>query len=394
MIRVLLSIFEEDHNIVSAIHYSRYKKLILYYIGNGSEQKGQCYENHHILPRHLYPEYSKYKPNIVRLPAKAHYIAHYLLYKAFKTPGLVFSFNQMRRVSKKYGKTNCRLYESSRIDTIALIKQSNTGRPRTEAQKQASSEKMSGTNCYRHIETGDLRRYKVGDQPECYEPFQKGRIRTQESKDLVGSKHKGRKWMYNPITMEIRFNHELIDGFVLGYDPMRERDVSYLKYLEWYHDPKTKECIRLNANKRSIPDGFIKGRLFNNSGFEKINRPDLLRVLDLQSKKVVMINRGDSDDIRYICTGTTVENTYVFKIGDTIYTSYDTLVKNNPWIPYGVPRNQKMVHVKIPKPHRNQTIARQEFNKIHAGCTLGELGLIVISVLDFNFELLKDKIYV
>lgn len=40
-------------------------------------------EQHHILPRSLYPEFEDEPLNLISLTAKEHYIAHHLLYKAF-----------------------------------------------------------------------------------------------------------------------------------------------------------------------------------------------------------------------------------------------------------------------------------------------------------------------
>lgn len=73
----------------------RYTYRYIMFIESYMNKKQSSYEKHHILPRCLYPEYIKSKWNIIKLPARAHYIAHYLLYKADIDSKLTFAFNMM-----------------------------------------------------------------------------------------------------------------------------------------------------------------------------------------------------------------------------------------------------------------------------------------------------------
>jgi hypothetical protein len=63
-------------------------------------------ENHHILPKCLFPEYVKSKWNMIRLKAYDHYHAHYLLAYT-KHHDLLWALNNMNRLKsinmrKKY----------------------------------------------------------------------------------------------------------------------------------------------------------------------------------------------------------------------------------------------------------------------------------------------------
>lgn len=57
------------------------------------------YEKHHILPRSMFPQYVESEWNIVKLTPRAHYIAHYILWKAVGNRVTLYAFNMMRRSS-------------------------------------------------------------------------------------------------------------------------------------------------------------------------------------------------------------------------------------------------------------------------------------------------------
>ena len=77
-------------------------------------------ERHHILPKSLYPEFTKCKWNIVKLSARKHFIAHMLLYRMFEhnTKGygtMLKATRMMGRHSTDNRYMNSRLYETARI---------------------------------------------------------------------------------------------------------------------------------------------------------------------------------------------------------------------------------------------------------------------------------------
>lgn len=80
-------------------HYlMRYRNMIdaKYHVSDDAP-----WEKHHVLPRSLYPERSKDFGNIVLVPARVHYLLHWLLAKGTNTKQMWFAFNQMNRVIKK-----------------------------------------------------------------------------------------------------------------------------------------------------------------------------------------------------------------------------------------------------------------------------------------------------
>jgi hypothetical protein len=381
-------------NIKSILHLDRYIKLIKYYIDNPciGNQKLGAYEKHHILPRKMWPEYIKESWNLVIMPTKAHYLAHYLLYKAFKNASCVFAFNQMQRISKKQGKSNCRLYQAARHDLAVLIRELNTGRKMSLEIKQAVSARFKGTNLYRNIKNGTHRRFVVGQQLEGWEPFQTGRIRTQQSKDLMRQKMQTKQWQYNPETKEIKFDDVVQAGFIKGYPEWLERDFMYLTDSIWIHNQQTKENMRV-PKTGPLPDGYVIGRYFDNIAFKKINNGNMKKVLNIQSKKYELINKSDFDPYLHSNISLSINKVVLYKYHNKVYITYNDLVTANPHLPVFPSRNAKGINdFVVPKPHLNMTQERRIFCKNYAGCKIVDLALRAIPLLDYEYN--RDEIYV
>lgn len=122
------------------------------------------YENHHILPRSLFPDYSNLKDNPwngVLLTYREHILCHYLIYKHYKKYGttkfeskMMYALNGMLcRNKNKMQYFKSRLYENIKMDvchseeTKYKIKQARklqASTVRTEESKKYMSEKMKG----------------------------------------------------------------------------------------------------------------------------------------------------------------------------------------------------------------------------------------------------------
>lgn len=106
----------EELQIKSYHWLNRYKKLIMLY--ENHPHSNEC-ERHHILPSKVFPEYKKEKWNIVSLPFRVHYLAHYCLYKAVHHKKITSAFICMNTMNKSY--TKSRLYHLSRLQISALM---------------------------------------------------------------------------------------------------------------------------------------------------------------------------------------------------------------------------------------------------------------------------------
>jgi len=109
------------------IYKQRYDKLISHYINNPTEG---FVEKHHIIPKCMGGDDSK--QNLVLLPTRAHFIAHYLLYKAYpENTSLAHAFAMMG-VCNGHQHRKSRLYEKSKFARSQAL----TGVPRPEWVKE------------------------------------------------------------------------------------------------------------------------------------------------------------------------------------------------------------------------------------------------------------------
>lgn len=114
-------------------------------------------EDHHICPRSMWPEYSNFRDNEwnrATLTARQHYIAHWMLARAFGR-GMWLAFLAMHKSSPGQGRTylNSRLYESRR---------------------------------------NEVRQGLTGDQHHRY-----GTKQSEETKAKISASHKGKKCPWN-----------------------------------------------------------------------------------------------------------------------------------------------------------------------------------------------------
>lgn len=376
----LFKMMENSERIRNHHYYTRYRNMMTYFISQSltkhPDKKGEI-EGHHILPVGVWKEYKNEKNNMVNLPARVHLIAHYLLYKCLEHPSCIFAFNQMSRVSR----LNSRLYATHRIELANAISLINTGRKHTVEQRKRKSEETKGKNNYRNIETNEIRKFKVGEEPDSWVPFQTGRIRTEESKKKLGGKIKGRKWQHNPETKELCFDHHLKPGFIFGYPDWLIEDREHnFEDFKWAYCPESGRVIR--ALEEDIPEGFIKGRKYDNKGFAKINQSGLVRVLDIENLKFILIDQDTlvTNSEKYIKHGSGIDDILVFEYrGKKVY-SWSDLGKVFPELPkYAGSRKDPdtIMNYIIPKPHFNQTTERMEFCKKYRGMALKDVGLVV-----------------
>jgi hypothetical protein len=109
-----------------------------------NQSEPDIYEKHHVFPKSVYGK-NNY---VVKLSPRQHYVAHALLYKAFKnrygsnhpkTHKMICAFNAMHSKSQKYKYINSRLYERLRKDFSESISGANNpfyGKTHTEETKQ------------------------------------------------------------------------------------------------------------------------------------------------------------------------------------------------------------------------------------------------------------------
>ena len=392
----IFSMLYNTYEIKSMTHLDRYKRLIQHYVNNPCIQSAAiASEKHHILPRAMFPECIKDKDNVVVLPTKAHYIAHYLLYKAYRNRSCIFAFNQMRRVSSVSGKVNCRLYANARKYIAQAISESNSGRPVSDHHRGRISESNTGKNRYRCTGTGEIKQIRTDAVPDGWIPAQTGRVHDDGTKTKIGEANKNRKWCYHQDTYDMKFVHELPDGYILGYDPLHRVTYHRPDDSTWLTNVETRKTIRMDIRSDGIPEGFVKGR-GGRQGFTHINDPSMCRMVDLLEKTYVIIARDKLPQVRYIKHASTIEDIVIYEINGVIYTTFSDMKESVLWLPNGLPRSSSIerIIVQVPKLFRADRLKWKEFYEKNQNKTLYQLGVRAIPLPQFDYEARIQDIYV
>lgn len=96
-------------------HIKRYLNMMK----NFKYKDGEYTELHHILPKNLFPEYSKEKWNLLRITGRQHYLAHVCLARAFPKTDMVFAVVAMKKGGRRNNggiHFNSHLYEKMRVE--------------------------------------------------------------------------------------------------------------------------------------------------------------------------------------------------------------------------------------------------------------------------------------
>lgn len=106
---------------------NRYLRFIDYALKNSPID--QYTELHHILPKSCFPQYITTDWNLVRLSARQHFIAHWMLWRIFKNSELAGAFwamnHQMSKGQKRYNKLNSRSYQRLKEQQSANMRSNN-----------------------------------------------------------------------------------------------------------------------------------------------------------------------------------------------------------------------------------------------------------------------------
>lgn len=239
----------------------------------------QYFEFHHILPRSLFPSWTKKKSNIVPLTAREHFFCHQLLIKIY--PGKKMSYALWAMICDKRWKYTSRDYQKAKENYSKFniggksqkgIKNPNKGHPQTEEQKRATSIRSTGN-----------------------------------------TNTKGRKWYTNGIIDKMLF--ECPNGWYLGRSKTKGKEAwNKGKHLSKEQVEKFKIAINIKiksltqeerklkyGSRRGLP-AWNRGKKASLSAREKMSKaqkkrfekhPELRkRVSEYSSKKIKELNSG------------------------------------------------------------------------------------------------------
>ena len=109
-------------------HYlNRLIKVLNYFISIEPTKKTKGYESHHIAPRSWKPEWDKVPENHLKVPAKAHYVIHHLMWKAFPSDrAMILAFHRIKHRTDQ--KITAKIYSLLKIEFRKSQSKSNRER--------------------------------------------------------------------------------------------------------------------------------------------------------------------------------------------------------------------------------------------------------------------------
>lgn len=127
---------------INQLYLNRYKKLLSQY----SSQVTGYAEIHHICPKSLGG--SNNSDNLIRLPSRVHFLAHWMLWKAYNTEELAYAFWAMCHQKKsgqekRYTKINSKTYTLLKEQRSELIRKSNSNRWKDPQWADKMKQKLS-----------------------------------------------------------------------------------------------------------------------------------------------------------------------------------------------------------------------------------------------------------
>ena len=98
----------------ASIHFlNRLVKVLNHFISIEPPKKIKGFESHHIVPKSWKPEWKKVKDNLLKVPAKAHYVIHHLVWKAFpEDNSMRYAFWKFCNDDKRNHRVTAKVYEN------------------------------------------------------------------------------------------------------------------------------------------------------------------------------------------------------------------------------------------------------------------------------------------
>lgn len=260
-----------------------YTKRYINFINNVMEQKISEFEyteNHHILPKSMFPQYSSLFQNPWNrcvLTARQHFIAHLILAKACGgSMWLAFHFMTYGHQSKLYV-TKSYQYEELRRNASDFIRKNNTGKKHSEKTK----EKISKS-----------RKLWITKNPT----FNDSVSHTHKGKVNVGGKMITKEEFYDG-----QYTHHA-KGMVVAYDKITKKnvfiDTNTLKTNDRYN-ALTEDIVFARCIQSDEMLKISKNEFKNNKHLYYHKNCDSITVYDTVEKCYIRINKHDVSD-RYI----------------------------------------------------------------------------------------------
>lgn len=366
---------------------------------------------HHILPRSVWPEFAnlnQFNWNSIRLSKRQHFIAHYILARAFPHESkIVFAFNMMRNFFSDDENINSRKYEESLLSVSELFsktakktwKNIKQNPHRLEEFRKSLSKYNKGKITVRY--KGSAKHFKImrEDYDEnLHEHAAVGRKHSKSTRDKM-SKARAGKWRWVTKNRVVKFvlkdelGKFLKDGWKLGYDnpDAHKTKIEIFKKLKWCYNTETGEKARLLEEDVVFPWKIGRPNMSEyNPGWSKAS--EMIPVVDLNTKKITRVFLENlNKSIHVPSSGCSSKKTKVYLYDGFVFCSMTLLRKHGE--KNGIYFESVDPTKFVKKPHYNCLKEINEFRNKYFGKTYSELGLQTISLDEFDYgEFYRDYV--
>lgn len=247
-----MSIIEEELNKSENRHYAKRYMRFVEYIKMRPLPSVAYTENHHILPRSVFPEYAderQFDWNILTVTGREHFLCHWMLAKIYEG-NQWFSFNQMRRVGNR-----SILFEYARQKISKQLSIINSGQWAADDPRRAEMSKRN----IGMINTIDPREpniiIRVSNMDSRYLSgelisVRTGSIHREETKEKMRQNGLRNRRMFTDGGKHI-FCHSLEEGYVRGLQlgsTQLHKDKARVRVANsiWVTEMKTGKCRRIS----------------------------------------------------------------------------------------------------------------------------------------------------
>jgi hypothetical protein len=160
-------------------------------------------------------------------------------------------------------------------------------------------------------------------------------------------------------------------GYERGFSATAlQKNSDGVRKLKFYHNPATKDQIRINTDEETAPIGYIPGRILGHeTGLSAMNVPGRMNVYDMANKTRIYIPKEDYANCEYVTISP--NNGIIVVIGDYIIESVK--VCNLMLYPH-IPKMTGTNYNKKWPTHHNMKKAAQIFTTKTEGKSFRELG--------------------
>ena len=216
-----------------------YKRLYNDIVTNAQLQERNCYtETHHIVPRSLGG--ADTADNLVRLTAREHFIAHWLLSKFTQGPdrGKMIKALSLMRADSKYQKRyktkiTARVYENLREEHARILSEQNSGENNGAKQPEARQKIRMSKLGQKRPEFNDNWKQNLSNNHKSKQEGFDG-SHSAETKRKIGDKIRGTK--HSAELIERRISKIRGSKRELKLCPHCQREVAVNGYARWHGD--------------------------------------------------------------------------------------------------------------------------------------------------------------